>query len=140
MLYHHPVIGGELLNDPLTAESANAAVLLSRSDSSLTPIRAEQVGRSETAQKQLEMHQSQTEPFFQWCLIALHFLPESETLIRGSLIQARPVVAEPALTQPITRSIDRHPGFCRSIYAVDRAPHPRTKRFLRRVAVHGLAR
>jgi hypothetical protein len=29
MLYHHPVIGGELLNDPLTAESANAAVLLS---------------------------------------------------------------------------------------------------------------
>ena len=29
MLYRHPVIGGELLDDPLTAESANAAVLLS---------------------------------------------------------------------------------------------------------------
>jgi hypothetical protein len=35
-----------------------------RSNSSLTPIMAEQVGRSETAQKQLEMYQSQTEPFF----------------------------------------------------------------------------
>src|SRR5216684_7599187 len=29
MLYRHPGIGGELLNRPLTAESANAAVVLS---------------------------------------------------------------------------------------------------------------
>ncbi len=29
MLYRHPVIGGEFLDDPLAAESANAAVLLS---------------------------------------------------------------------------------------------------------------
>jgi len=29
MLYRDPVIGGELLDDPLTAEAANAAVLLS---------------------------------------------------------------------------------------------------------------
>jgi len=48
---------------------------------------------------------------FQWRLTALHFLPESETLIRGNPIQARLVVAEP--TQPIIAgSIDRHPRFC----------------------------
>ena len=29
MLYRHPVIGGELLDHPITAEAANAAVLLS---------------------------------------------------------------------------------------------------------------
>jgi hypothetical protein len=29
MLYRDPVIGGELLDDPLPAEAANAAVLLS---------------------------------------------------------------------------------------------------------------
>jgi hypothetical protein len=47
---------------------SNALHVDVRSDSSLTPIRAEQVGRSETAQKQLQMYQSQTEPFF---LVAL---------------------------------------------------------------------
>ncbi len=43
---------------------SNALHVGVRSDSSLTPIRAEQVGRSETYQKQWEIYQSQTEPFF----------------------------------------------------------------------------
>ena|SRR3981189_2267602 len=116
MLYRHPVIGGELLDDPLTAEAAYAAVLLS------------------------------TKGFVGTVDTALLFLPESETLIRGNPIQARPVVAEPTLTQPIltqpviTRSIGRHPRFRRAVYAVDRAPHPRTKCLLRSPAVHRLAR
>src|ERR1700730_10085577 len=83
---------------------------------------------------------------FQWCLTALHFLPESETLIRGNPIQARPLVAEPTFAEPIisqpilTRSIDRHPRFWRAVYAVDRSPNPRTKCVLRSPAVHRLAR
>ena len=128
-----PVIGGELLDDPLTAETANTAVVLSTKRSNAAPRNA--VASCPTRTFIEPVHGS-----FQWRLTALHFLPESETLIRGNPIQARPVVAEPTVTQPtITGSIDRHPRFWRAVHAVDRAPHPRTKCLLRRVALHRLA-
>jgi hypothetical protein len=128
------VIGGELLDDPLTAETANAAVVLSTKRSNADPRNA--VASCPTRTFIEPVHGS-----FHWRLTALHFLPESETLIGGNPIQARPVVAEPTLTQAIiTGSIDRHPRFWRAVYAVDRAPRPRTKCFLRGSALHRLAR